>query len=350
VFFHGGGFVYGTASQALNLSASAPQLFPVLNVSESTDILFVHPNYRVNVFGFLPGKEVAADPESDLNVGLLDQEAVLKWVRKYISHFGGDPNAITIWGQSAGAGSVVAQTVAAGRRREVLFKRALISSPYWPKTYKYDSPEAQELYDRLLNLTGCAGNPNGLQCLKSLPLESLEAANTILVNSGLYGPSQYTWAPVIDGTFLSKPLSEVTPADVKIETAFGMYNTREGDYFMPPGLREPTSSGAPPFNSSEASFDEWLKGYLPKVGNDDLKAVKRLYPAVGTTERLQYNDTFTRASMIYRDSVLACPNLWTVNLVANGAKRDDKDHRGWIAEYSISPANHASDVDWVCDP
>jgi hypothetical protein len=117
-----------------------------------------------------------------------------------------------------------------------------------------------------------------------------------------------------------------------------MYNTREGDYFMPPGLQSETLSGNPAFNSSEASFDSWLRGYLPSFSDDYINRIKNLYPKVGKSERLSYNDTFTRASLIYRDSVLACPALWLANLAAKG---------GWVSEFSIPPANHATDTEWV---
>lgn len=100
--FFGGAFIQGGGSQAI-----PPSAYPVLNVSSQNDIIFVYPNYRVNTFGFLPGKEIAKDDESDLNPGLLDQRAALKWVNKYIAQFGGDSGDVGIWGQSAGAGSVV---------------------------------------------------------------------------------------------------------------------------------------------------------------------------------------------------------------------------------------------------
>jgi len=319
-----------------------PSGYPVLNVSSSTDILFVHPNYRINVFGFLPGREIAADPESDLNVGLLDQEAALKWVQKHIVHFGGDPNAVSIWGQSAGAGSVLAHTISR-KHNPPLFHRALLSSPYWPKTYRYNAPEAQDLYDRMVNLTGCTGI-DSLRCLKTAPLSVLQAANTVVVGSHLYGTSQYTWAPVIDGSFLPKPLSEVTRGDINGQAILGMYNTREGDYFMPPGLREPAPtiiSGTPWFNSSEASLDIWLRGYLPTFSEKDIQNVKRLYPGAGETETMRYNDTFTRAGLIYRDSVLACPAFWAVGNVA------PEKGTAWMGEYTVAPANHASDTIWV---
>ena len=100
----------------------------------------------VNAFGFLPGAEIAADPASDLNPGLLDQEAALIWTNKYIEKFGGDASNVTIWGQSAGAGSVVAQVIAnGGMTNPPLFSKALTSSPFWPKTYYYDAPEVSQV-------------------------------------------------------------------------------------------------------------------------------------------------------------------------------------------------------------
>ena len=94
VNFYGGAFIEGGGS--FNIPPSA---WPTLNVSTSNDFIMVEPNYRVNAFGFLPGKEIAEDPNSDLNVGLLDQHAVLKWVNDNIRAFGGQPGNVTIWGQ-----------------------------------------------------------------------------------------------------------------------------------------------------------------------------------------------------------------------------------------------------------
>lgn len=96
VVFYGGGFIEGDAYFTI-----PPPGYPVLNVSDSNDFIFVYPNYRVNAFGFLPGKEVADDPLSDLNPGLLDQHAALLWTHKYIEHFGGDPFNVSIWGWSS---------------------------------------------------------------------------------------------------------------------------------------------------------------------------------------------------------------------------------------------------------
>jgi carboxylesterase type B len=224
VVFFGGAFIEGGGSFAI-----PPAGYPVLNVSDENNFIFVYPNYRVNAFGFLPGKEIASSPTSDLNPGLLDQQASLIWTNKYIEAFGGDPKNVSIWGQSAGAGSVVAQVIAnAGNTNPPLFSKALASSPFWPKTYKYDAPEAQSIYDTLAELTGCPG-ADSLACLKAVDVQTIRTAALAISGSHTYNTSSYTWAPVIDGTFLPQPLSQATKTgQVNIDFGFGMYNTHEG--------------------------------------------------------------------------------------------------------------------------
>jgi carboxylesterase type B len=339
VTFYGGGFIQGSASFAL-----PPSAYPILNVSDASNMIFVYPNYRVNAFGFLPGKEIARDAFSDANPGLLDQAMALRWTKKYIGQFGGDPDRITVWGQSAGGGSVLAQTIAdhgdGKGKGKPLFRQALASSPFWPKTYHVDAPEAQWRYDALANLTGCAG-PGSLDCLKSVDVQKIRDANLLIVDSHKYNTSTFEWGPVIDGVFLREPLSAATKEGKgMIIEGYGMYNTHEGENFVPAGLKSSADVGTPPFNASTASFDKWLAGYLPGLSLPDLTSLKTLYPESGSAEHVaSYNDTFTRAGLIYRDSTLACPALWTA-----GSARDG----GWLGEYTISPAQHASDVYWVC--
>ncbi|KAI0537608.1 carboxylesterase [Xylaria digitata] len=341
VTFYGGGFIQGSASFAL-----PPSAYPILNVSDASNMLFVYPNYRVNAFGFLPGREIAEDPFSDANAGLLDQAMALRWTRKYVSQFGGDLDRITVWGQSAGGGSVLAQTIAdhesrennATKRKRPLFRQALASSPFWPKTYHVDAPEAQWRYDTLANMTGCAGQES-LQCLKSVDAQKIRDANLAIVDSHKYSISTFEWGPVIDGVFLRRPLSTATMLRKgNIIAGYGMYNTHEGENFVPGGLKSAVDTGTPPFNSSAASFNKWISGYLPALSPSDIKKLKELYPETGSAENIaSYGDSFTRAGLIYRDSTLTCPAYWMAGSATNGS---------WIGEYTISPAQHASDVYW----
>lgn len=85
VVFYGGAYIQGSAS----FTTLPPSAYPVLNVSGGTELVFVYANYRTNAFGFLPGREIGADRTgSDLNPGLLDQDAAIKcksqpgWLKK----------------------------------------------------------------------------------------------------------------------------------------------------------------------------------------------------------------------------------------------------------------------------
>ncbi|MDF2960693.1 MAG: carboxylesterase [Paenibacillus sp.] len=98
-------------------------------------IVVVTINYRLNVFGFLCHPEITAEaPEAPANFGHLDQQFATQWVKRNIAAFGGNPDNITIGGQSAGGGSVMSQLTSP--QNEGLFQRAIIqsgvSAPLYP--------------------------------------------------------------------------------------------------------------------------------------------------------------------------------------------------------------------------
>ncbi|CAI7662965.1 unnamed protein product [Penicillium pancosmium] len=335
VVFYGGAFIQGSAAFTM-----PPSSFPVLNASTLNDYVVIYPNYRVNAFGFLPGRAIKESKTSDLNPGLLDQQYALKWARKYIHLFGGDAKNVTIWGQSAGAGSVVAQVLANGRGKQPkLFSKALASSPFWPKTYKFDDAEAESVFDDFVSLTGCAEIEGAgvVDCLKSVDAQVIRDASLVIDARSTWTTSSYTWAPVIDGEFLVDTLSEAVSGGRKLETEFvwGMYNSHEGENFVPTGLKSAESVNG--FNSSTEGFQYWLTGFLPRFSKSQIRHVEDFYyPAVGSTETIdEYNSTFVRAGLIYRDVVLACPAYW----VGSGA-----EEKGYLGEYTISPATHGSDT------
>lgn len=91
-----------------------PQGFPLYDwINQSNpNIVGVSIAYRLNLLGFLAGTSVRRD--GDLNAGLLDQRAALEWIQRHIARFGGDPDQVTIDGESAGGASIVMQIVAFG--------------------------------------------------------------------------------------------------------------------------------------------------------------------------------------------------------------------------------------------
>jgi para-nitrobenzyl esterase len=118
LWIHGGGYREGWGSE------------PEFDGQEwaSKDVVLVSINYRLGVFGFLTHPELSQESPNHVsgNYGILDQIESLKWIKKNIAQFGGDPDNVTIFGQSAGAGSV--KTLCESPLAKGLFKRAIIMS------------------------------------------------------------------------------------------------------------------------------------------------------------------------------------------------------------------------------
>ncbi|KAJ4301982.1 hypothetical protein N0V88_002113 [Collariella sp. IMI 366227] len=144
--------------------------------------VFVAVNYRVGGYGFMPGKEIQA--EGSGNAGLLDQRMGLEWVADNIAAFGGDPDKVTIWGESAGSISVFAQMALFDGNHtyngKPLFRGAMMSSGTVVPTKPLDTPKGQAVYDQVVKTGGCAGAADTLNCLRNLSGEDfLKAANSV---------------------------------------------------------------------------------------------------------------------------------------------------------------------------
>ena len=111
VWIHGGAFVSG---------GTGIELFDCTNlIKEHPDVIFVTIAYRLGPLGFLHLSHLpdGKDYPDAQNLGLLDQKMALKWVHENIAAFGGDPDNVTIWGESAGAGSVTMQPLIKGSQQ-----------------------------------------------------------------------------------------------------------------------------------------------------------------------------------------------------------------------------------------
>lgn len=165
----------------------------------------VSVQYRLGPFGYLASDEVVK--KGVANAGLLDQFFALQWVQTYIGQFGGDPSAVTISGESAGAGAVLLQDIAyGGSLGNSLFRSTIAASPFLPRQYAYDDQAPTKSYYSLASQAGCSlgaygnGNESLFECLISKDTATLRDAAIAVTNTGTYG----TWAflPVTDGVFL----------------------------------------------------------------------------------------------------------------------------------------------------
>ena len=117
VFIPGGGFVNGGSSDPVYNGA---------NFVKANDVVLVTINYRLNIFGFMNFSGVDPNFEDSGYLGIKDQIAALEWVRDNIENFGGDPDNVTVFGESAGSGSVLLLTVAPAAKN--LFSKAIAQS------------------------------------------------------------------------------------------------------------------------------------------------------------------------------------------------------------------------------
>lgn len=169
VWIYGGGFYAGSTDMDVYDGAA---------IASNNKAIVVSINYRVGIFGFLN----SGSEEAPGNVGLLDQNLALKWIKSNIGCFGGDPDKITIMGESAGAWSVSLHMISPMSRN--LFNSAIIQSgtAYHPQLV--DAPGAAfykaNIYSKLIGcLTDDSSintNPEVMKCLKGKSSQELAKA------------------------------------------------------------------------------------------------------------------------------------------------------------------------------
>ena len=165
LWLYGGGWQEGDAAQPL---------FDGRNLTAANDVVLVVVNYRVNVFGFL-GTEALAEEEERLSgqrtsgfYGQQDQRAAMVWARDNIAQFGGDPQKVTLWGQSAGASSICYHLLLP--KSAGLFQRAIVDS-------SCDEKGLSAGRRPLLTNAPFGKCGNNLTCMRATPAAALNEMN-----------------------------------------------------------------------------------------------------------------------------------------------------------------------------
>ncbi|RZL32348.1 MAG: carboxylesterase/lipase family protein, partial [Rubrivivax sp.] len=177
VWLHGGALIFGAGSLALYDGAALAR----------QGVIVVTVNYRLGALGYFvhPALERAA-PGGPVNFGLLDQIAALRWVQQNIAAFGGDPQQVTVFGQSAGAQSVLA--LMASPLARGLFHRAIAQSPYGMPSHSRE--QARETGVRVADALGLPGARATAAQLRRVPADrfaSLEGQGLSLAPSLIIG-------------------------------------------------------------------------------------------------------------------------------------------------------------------
>jgi para-nitrobenzyl esterase len=189
VWMHTGAFQAASA----NLPAHNGQ-----KLAERTGAIVVIGNYRVGPMGFMGHPALTAeDPAypSSGNYGLLDQRAVLAWVRDHIAAFGGDPTNVTIGGQSAGGHSVSMHVVSP--RSAGYFQRAIMHSGYASTRWR-TLADAEALGIAFAAAIGCTDPASVLACMRSATMSQVLLAFPN-GQQELTASPRVAWGPVVDG-------------------------------------------------------------------------------------------------------------------------------------------------------
>jgi para-nitrobenzyl esterase len=216
VYMHGGGFSAGSDHDLLSYDGE--------NLARNHDVVVVTHNHRLNVYGYLNlGAIGGEDFAMSANVGMLDIIAVLEWVRANIVAFGGNPDCVTVFGQSGGGGKVAA--LMAMPAAKGLFHRAIIQSGPFLKALSpgYSQRVAELIFDEL------GLSKSQARELQNIPVNRLTGAAVEAMKKmprpqpslrGTFGETG--WGPTVDGRVLpSHPFDPGAPsssADVPLIT------------------------------------------------------------------------------------------------------------------------------------
>ena len=237
------------------------------------DMVVVAINYRLAALGFLALK----DGVTNGNYGLADQINALDWVRTHIRNFGGDPDRITVFGQSAGAASVralIASPKAAGKFSSAILLSNLGGINYGTTYSKYYTIDEQVAVaaNPILAATNCTNARSQVACLRAVPPHTLTAL----------GNARYL---VVDGTYLTTPSLPLTGPRLPIRIMMG--TTRD--------------DGAP-FISFPQTTNR--TAYLTSQGFSPNPSTLALFPILPTGNATL--DLYTSSARLATDGIFRC--------------------------------------------
>ena len=268
VFIYGGSFLNGSGSAPLYNGAS-------LNKNGVVVVTF---NYRLGPFGFMALPQLTAESphHSSGNYGLLDQIAALQWVQGNIAKFGGDPGNVTIFGESAGACSVLDLMASPLTKDQHLFSKAISESApnadsgiviYSTRPLATGEAQGQALAKAL----GCAGQPDQLAAMRNVSTAALLAAAN--PRQRLFQTTAaYTFQPYVDGYVLPKdPVQAFAEGDFRhVPTIVGS-NREEANIGWPVIAAENVAKLQAPLSQVYGPYADQLYALFPPKTSGGLK-------------------------------------------------------------------------------
>ena len=195
VWLHGGHFAFGSGGE---LAATHGE-----ELCRRGDVVVVSVNHRLNVFGYMPALPLGDEYRASGNAGMHDIVLALSWIRDNIAAFGGDPDCVTIFGQSGGGAKVT--TLLAMPSASGLFHRAIVQSNCALR--QCDAAQADRIRHAVLSEVGGAENAGALLDMSQSALVALGSrvmAKLALPINPARRNRRVRWEPVVDGVALDR--------------------------------------------------------------------------------------------------------------------------------------------------
>ncbi|KAF2184752.1 alpha/beta-hydrolase [Zopfia rhizophila CBS 207.26] len=290
VQIHGGGYTLGD-------SKFVPG-YALVNHSDNA-LIFISIQYRLGAYGFLYSEEIAAD--GGTNAGLLDQRLALDWVQRHASSIGGDPAAITIYGGSAGGGSVTSQMIMYGGVEKPPFRAAIAEYPWWQPYLSEEQLLRQ--YGYLLRETAC----ENLQCLRVLDAAKLANASQATYIKA-YVDEAYGYGSFYYGPYVDKRVIKDLPSK---EFKAGHFTK------IPLLLDRDQYEGYAFSNQSITTLSQEtgdLRVLYPYADEKFIDELYKLYPAS------DFNSTFFQRQAWFGDAFINCPTYYIGSSMASAGQ------------------------------
>ncbi|KAK4980353.1 hypothetical protein LTR42_000660 [Elasticomyces elasticus] len=324
-WIYGGGFEFGTTQTYDGTT------FVTKSIQLSAPVIYVAVNYRLGGFGFLAGSNLAK--EGSTNLGLRDQRLGLQWVQENIAAFGGDPDKVTIWGESAGSISVLDHTIINGGdntyRGRPLFRAAIMNSGSVFPTNNVTTPKAEVIYNNVVKDAGCSSSADKLSCLRQLDYTTfLNAVNSAPVMFGYRGIDlSYLPRPDAGDNFFSRSpeLSIGSGAFTKVPIIIGdqqdegtLFGLAQNNITTNAQLIEYVASYFPTDPNSVADItglvanypDQPLRGQ-PAGSPFDTGSLNNIYPQYKRLAAILGDISFTLARRNYLNTVASQVPAWS---------------------------------------
>ncbi|KAI1319952.1 carboxylesterase [Xylariaceae sp. FL0255] len=311
VWIHGGGFTFGSKTS----SGDPAGLISRAELDHQEGLIFVSLNYRLGLYGWLAGEGVTP------NLGLYDQRFALEWIQQNIHLFGGNPERVTVMGESAGASSILHQITAYGGSKSVPFHQAIPQSP----AFQFNINPAvgyETTFAVASKVTGKSiTTVDQLRELNSSILSTINEDTVYLANHG-----DFNFGPAPDGTFVPK-LPQILLSEGKFAHDVNLLISHCGN----------ESVEFAPEISTEAQLLSGLQATFPEASNTTINTLLTdIYPPPSAST--SWKTEFARAVQFTTDAFFACTTTYLAHAKGNTT---------YNYLFAYPPGYHAEDTPYV---